>query len=112
MKAPLKVRKILRESLQGKVIKKSYYRFISVEYMDRVLSSLGSLHGGRYNPSDAFETLYMAADPQTAIIETVKSHHFRFPPKIIITIDVNLQSILDIEDAYVIESLRSMIPTG
>lgn len=100
--------KAIKESLnfiQGTAIKRSFYRFIGIEYLKDLLGTIGALKGGRYNLKNAFEVLYMAPDPETAIAETTKSHNFRFPPKMIVTIDINVQHILDIEDKQTINLL-------
>lgn len=104
MKSKKEVKRLLK-SLQGVAVKKSFNRFVGIEYMNNLLSSIGSLKGGRYNLKSSFEVLYMAPDPETAIAETKKRHNFKFPPKIIITIDVNTQSILDLENQHILESL-------
>ncbi|MBU4257577.1 RES family NAD+ phosphorylase [Patescibacteria group bacterium] len=66
--------------------------------------------GGRYNLKNTFEVLYMAPDLETAIAETKKPHNFKLPPKIIITIDVNVQEIVDLEDTQIVKTLD--IDTG
>ncbi len=105
MKPRKEIKRILK-SLQGITIDKSYYRFVGIEYINDLLSSVGSLNGGRYNLKDAFEVLYMAPDTKTAITETAKSYNFRLPLKIIITIDVNVQTILDFKDKSNIKKLE------
>ena len=55
-------------------------------------------NGGRYNIRNSFEVLYVAPDIQTAIKETRLVDKFKLPPSIIITIDVNLKSVLDLEN--------------
>ena len=94
------------QTLSGIAIKKSFCRFVSVKYMNDLLSSVGSLKaGGRYNLKNKIEVLYMAPDLQTAIEEPIKPYPFKFPPKIIITIDVNVQEIVDLEDTQIMETL-------
>lgn len=46
------------------------YRFIGSRFLASPLSSAGSrLHGGRFNPPDAFEVLYTALGAETALAE-------------------------------------------
>jgi RES domain-containing protein len=46
------------------------YRFIGSRFLASPLSSAGSrLHGGRFNPPDAFEVLYTALGAETALTE-------------------------------------------
>lgn len=104
MKSPRVVKQLLK-SLQGITIQKSFHRFVGIEYMNNLLSGIGSLDGGRYNLKNTFEVLYMAPDPKTAIAETIKSYNFKLPPKIIITIDVTFQNVLDLEDQHILEHL-------
>lgn len=104
MKSPKAIKDSLR-SIQGVAIKRSFYRFIGIEYLKNLLGTIGSLKGGRYNLKNTFEVLYMAPDPETAIAETIKFHNFRSPPKMIVTIDVHIQHILDLEDTQTIETL-------
>jgi len=104
MKSPRTVKQLLK-SLQGITIQKFFYRFVGIKYINNLLSCVGSLDGGRYNLKNTFEVLYMAPDPETAIAETIKPHNFKLPPKIIITIDVIFQNILNLEDQYVLEHL-------
>lgn len=104
MKSPKEIKEAL-ELLPGVTIRKSFYRFVSIEHMSDLMGSVGSLRGGRYNLKKAFEVLYMAPDPETAIAETIKPHNFRFPPKMIITIDVKLQHVLDLGNKHTLEDL-------
>lgn len=52
---------------------------------------------------NSFEVLYMAPDAQTAIEETGLIDKFRLPPRVLITLDVRLQSVLDLEERKIIE---------
>lgn len=46
------------------------YRLIHAKYASSALSAIGSLKfGGRYNPPQAFEALYLASNPLTALQE-------------------------------------------
>lgn len=66
--------------------------------------------GGRYNPPNRFETIYLAEDPITALAETwrVFQHPqapqgitFRTPPLVHIAIDGVLLNVLDVTDQNV-----------
>jgi hypothetical protein len=47
----------------------------------------------------------MAPDAQTAIEEAGVIDKFKFPPRILITVDVILQSVLDLEEEKIVEDL-------
>jgi RES domain-containing protein len=79
------------------------------------LWGLGSkTFGGRFTPRDSFETVYLAEDPTTASSEvglilkhanssvTIRTH-----PWVLITIDGNLLSVLDLTDAKTVAALGS-----
>lgn len=102
MNDPAEVKNILK-TLSGIVLKKPYYRSISIEYLNNLLSSIGSLQGGRYNLKNSFEVLYMAPGPETVIAECKKPYNFKIPPTVLITIEVNLQQILNLEDPQIIK---------
>ncbi len=105
MKSQSEIKNTLK-SLKGIAIQESFYRFVGIEYINDLLSSVGSWdRGGRYNLKKAFEVLYIAPDPQTAIEESIKPSNFKLPPKIIVTIDVNVQEIIDLEEEQIIEAL-------
>lgn len=98
--------KDILEKAPGISIKKSYYRIIGVKYLKNPLSALGSkLTGGRYNYIGEFEVLYLAPNPQTALQETLKNINFRFPPKSLITIEVNTKYILNLRAKKVTSAL-------
>ncbi len=100
---PKRVGSILKKTA-GIAIKKPYYRSTGIIYINSLISSIGSLSGGRYNPKNSFEVLYISPDPATAIEECKKTGNFKIPPRIIITIEVNLQSVLDLEDPDIIKN--------
>jgi RES domain-containing protein len=98
--------KSILEAIPGIGIKKSYYRLMGIKYLKNPLSALGSkLSGGRYNHIGQFEALYLAPDPKTAVEENLKNISFRFPPKSIITIDVDVQSIIDLKSKKLLNIL-------
>lgn len=80
------------------------YRIIHAKYAGSALSSIGSLKfGGRYNPQQTFEALYLASDPVTALQEVnavVQTESgllgVKGPPRILLSVDYKLQAILDI----------------
>lgn len=80
------------------------YRIIHAKYADSALSSIGSLKfGGRYNPPQAFEALYLASNPVialqevNAVIQTASGLlGVKGPPRILLSVDYKLQAILDI----------------
>jgi RES domain-containing protein len=80
------------------------YRIVHAKYAASTLSSIGSLKfGGRYNPPQAFEALYLASNPVTALQEVnavVQTEDgllgVKGPPRILLSVDYQLQAILDI----------------
>ena len=72
------------------------------------LWGMGSrVSGARFTPPGAFETIYLAEDPVTALAEValVIRHpqapplNFRTPPWVLITVDGMMLSVLDLTDA-------------
>ena len=85
--------------LNGVSITSNYYRFMSIKYLNNLLNGMGAYkHGGRFNLPGSFEVIYLAPDPHTAITEVTKDINFKLPPQIIVTINVNVQNILDLQD--------------
>lgn len=80
------------------------YRLIHAKYAGSALSSIGSLKfGGRYNPPQAFEALYLASSPVTALQEVNAVTQteggllgVKGPPRILLSVDYKLQAILNI----------------
>jgi RES domain-containing protein len=98
--------KRILETFPGISIKQPYYRVMGIRYLRNPLSALGSkIAGGRYNYIGEFEVLYVAPDARTAVQEILKNINFRFSPKSIITIDVEVQKVVDLEDNKVIDAL-------
>jgi RES domain-containing protein len=107
MKPIKEVREELR-AIQTIRIKKNYYRLLGISYLSNLLSNLGSFKsGGRYNLQRAFGVLYLAPDPTTALEETVGRGFLplKFPPKVLITIDVDIQTVLDLGNKKTIKQL-------
>lgn len=92
--------------ISGIPIEEPYYRYLGIQYLNDPLAALQSkLNGGRYNYRGAFEALYMAPDPITAVKEGSKNFDFKFPPKAIITIEVEVRDIIDLENQETIKTL-------
>lgn len=95
------LKKIERISLHA-----PFFRNMDIRYLQDPLSSLGSLkHGGRYNRKGLFEVLYLAPDPETAFKEALKSLSAYFPPRALVTVEVHMQRVLDLQDENVMKEL-------
>jgi RES domain-containing protein len=89
------------------------YRLIPAKYAGSALSSIGSLKkGGRYNPKEAFEVLYLAQSPITAlqevnIIKLTDAALFstKSSPRILLSVEVTLQTVLNMADPQVQKAL-------
>ncbi|HEY9861622.1 MAG TPA: RES family NAD+ phosphorylase [Candidatus Obscuribacterales bacterium] len=86
-------------STQGEVC-----RVIHIRYANTALSSIGSLKtGGRYNQKSAFQALYLADNPVTALLEVeallktrTELTYVPKPPLIVLSIYYQLNAILDL----------------
>ena len=86
-------------STQGQVC-----RVINIRYVSTALSSIGSLQkGGRYNLPQAFEALYLAEDPITALLEVeaiskagTQLRFFVKPPLVVLSLYYQISTILDL----------------
>lgn len=82
------------------------FRLIHAKYVDTALASIGSYRfGGRYNPASAFEVLYLADSPLTALQEVellIRRDERLFAvkgsPRILLSVDVSLRRMLDLTD--------------
>ncbi|CAN5796649.1 hypothetical protein BH24DEI2_BH24DEI2_03160 [soil metagenome] len=91
------------------------YRLIHARYAATALSSIGSLRtGGRYNPRGAFEVLYLADSPVTALQEVealVRTRAGLFPvkgpPRILLSVEATLFNTLDLTDPETQASLET-----
>lgn len=93
--------------IPGVPIKGFFYRFIGIEYLSNPLGALQSkVTGGRYNFKGQFEVLYLAPDSVTAINEGQKEILDKFPPKAIITVEVDVKCIIDLEDRKIRDALK------
>ena len=85
------------------------YRLIPAQFAGTALSSIGSFkRGGRYNPREAFEALYLADTPVTALQEinfikvtdaailSVKSS-----PRLLLSVEIALAAVLDLASPQV-----------
>jgi RES domain-containing protein len=89
------------------------YRLIPAKYAGSALSSIGSLKkGGRYNPKEAFEVLYLAESPITALQEVniikltdAALLSTKSSPRILLSVEVTLQTVLSVADPQVQEAL-------
>ena len=85
---------------------RTFYRLIHAKYAETALSSVGSLRrGGRYNPPDAFEVLYLADSPLTGLMEVNALFRVdanlipvRGAPRIILSVDLRLNTVLDLRE--------------
>jgi RES domain-containing protein len=88
-------------------IKATYFRFIGLQYLQHPLSAIGSIiFGGRYNHKNSFETLYLAPNPEAAIKESTRGFSIKFPPKVLMSIDVTLGKVIDLGDQSVLDELK------
>lgn len=94
------------------------YRLIHAKYAGSTLSSIGSLKfGGRYNPPQTFEALYLASNPVTALVEVnavVQTASgllgVKGPPRILLSVDYRLNAILDLNDLNIQSALATSLP--
>ncbi|MHB1274873.1 MAG: RES domain-containing protein [Candidatus Humimicrobiaceae bacterium] len=71
---------------------------MKIEHLKDPLSGLGSLeNGGRYNFKGGFEAVYLAPDPETTVAEGSRDKYL-IPPSVLISIEANLQKVIDLED--------------
>ncbi len=82
------------------------YRVIPAQYHLTALSAVGSLrHGGRYNPRDQLEALYLSDSPITALqeIDAIQQTSSRLigrktGPKTLLSVDYFLRRFVDLTD--------------
>jgi RES domain-containing protein len=85
------------------------YRLIPAQFAGTALSSIGSFkRGGRYNPREAFEALYLADTPLTALqeINLIKVTDAailsaKSSPRLLLSVEVALSAALDVTTAKV-----------
>ena len=94
------------KKLEGISIHAPFFRSLDLAFVHDPLNSLGAKkHGGRYNQKGLFEVLYLAPDPETTLKEGRKSFSAYLPPTAVITAEVGLQKVLDLQDENVIKKL-------
>lgn len=89
----------------------SFLRYVPLRYGATPIDAIGSvLNGGRYNPINDFEVLYLAKTPDTAAREvglvvldpvTGKEIVVAKEPQILLTIGATLQFVVDLRDTKV-----------
>jgi RES domain-containing protein len=91
-----------------------FYRSVQADRIGSILSTLwSSKTGGRYNLKGAFEALYLADSPSTALFEVDAMransagtiHGTRFPPRVLVSVDVTLDRCVRLTDEAVRTSL-------
>lgn len=95
----------------------STYRLVHARYADTALASIGSYRfGGRYNPAAAFEVLYLADSPLTALQEVellIRRDERLFAvkgsPRILLAVDVTLSRVLDLTADNVQKALNTNV---
>lgn len=89
------------------------YRLIPAQFAGTALSSIGSFkRGGRYNPKEAFEALYLADTPLTALqeINLIKMTDAailsaKSSPRLLLSVEVSLSAVLDVTNVQVQNTL-------
>lgn len=89
------------------------YRLIPAQFAGTALSSIGSFRrGGRYNPREAFEALYLADTPLTALQEInlvrvtdAAILSAKSSPRLLLSVEVALAAVLDVTTVPVQDAL-------
>ncbi len=88
-------------SLQG-----TTYRVIHNKHIASALSTIGSRRGGRYNPPNIFEALYIADNPANALLEVQALRitdkglvGVQRQPLIVLSLEYQLSMVLDLCDS-------------
>jgi RES domain-containing protein len=91
------------QSLPVVFLEGTTYRIIRNKYASSPLSTIGSLRGGRYNPPDKFEALYIADNPNNALLEvgamirtTQGLAGIKSNPLLILSLEYRLSRVLDL----------------
>lgn len=94
------------KKMDGIPVHAPFFRSLDLSFIHDPLSSLGAKkHGGRYNQKGLFEVLYLAPDPETALKEGRKSFSSYLPPTAVITAEVQLQKVVDLQNEGVLKEL-------
>ena len=92
------------QGLQPTSLEQTFFRVIHAKYAATALSAVGSYRfGGRYNPAGAFEVLYLADSPVTALEEVEALLRtdsdlkgIKGPPRIMLSVECALQRVLQL----------------
>ena len=84
----------------------TFFRIIHAKYASTALSAVGSYRfGGRYNPAGAFEVLYLADNPVTALEEVealLRTNDdlkgVKGPPRIVLSVECVLQRVVQLNE--------------
>ena len=90
--------------LQPAPLEQTFFRVIHAKYATTALSAVGSYRfGGRYNPAGAFEVLYLADNPVTALEEVealLRTNDdlrgVKGPPRIVLSVECALQRVIQL----------------
>lgn len=94
------------KKVEGVSLRAPFFRSLDLAFVQDPLSALGAKkHGGRYNQKGLFEVLYLAPDPETAVKEARKSFSPYLPQTTVITAEVRLQKVVDLQMEGVIKAL-------
>lgn len=91
------------------------YRLIPAQFAGTALSSIGSFRrGGRYNPKETFEALYLADTPLTALQEInlvrvtdAAILSAKSSPRLLLSVEVALSAVLDMTTAQTQSALST-----
>ena len=94
-------------NLQPTSLTQTFFRIIHAKYAATALSAAGSYRfGGRYNPAGAFEVLYLAENPVTALEEVealLRTNDdlrgVKGPPRIVLSVECTLQHVVQLDEA-------------
>ena len=93
--------------LQPIPLTQTFFRIIHAKYASTALSAVGSYRfGGRYNPAGAFEVLYLADHPVTALEEVEALLRtdddlkgVKGPPRIVLSVECALQRVVQLNES-------------
>ena len=93
------------QTLEPTPLEQTFFRVIHAKYAATALSAVGSFRfGGRYNPAGAFEVLYLADSPVTALEEVEALlrtdsdlRGVKGPPRIVLSVECTLQRVVQLD---------------
>jgi RES domain-containing protein len=95
-------------SKQGKSFSRVCYRCTEPQFVDQIVSGLGSqLHGARWTPKNSFPTVYLCETAEAALQEYLaRGRRLKLPdhkslPMVMVGIKVRAANLLDTTDAEV-----------